>query len=720
VGLDFELLKTQELDGLSGNQIKIFQRRGGYQRDDPTIACTLGRVAHGVALSELLYLDQFQPKIFDGVSCHREKIGGGWLNLLYNGPKGKDKGNFFNYLQNMEDLSRKNSSASEVVGDIEKKYYDLLSNFKFLPNSPTLMNVGRELGQLSGCYVLSVSDSINDWASNVGYAMMIHKSGGGTGFSFSNIRPSGDRVGSTLGVASGPLSPLRIINVSTEEIKQGGTRRGANMGVLSVYHPDILDFIDLKLDVGKYPNFNLSVAVDEKWMKKVFVGGNYNLINPRSGERVKKLNAKEVFDRITQNAYFCGDPGIVFIDRHNWPRNNPTPALGQIESTNPCGEQSLLAFESCNLGSINLYKHLVKKGDSFVFDTNELEKTVRTSVRFLDNVIDINKFPLPEIEMITKRNRKIGLGVMGFAETIALLGWAYNSKEALGFAERTMRLINETAMSESESLAEVRGKFPNWDNSVFDPRSEYFAGEEHYPRNAGRTTIAPTGTIAIAAGLDASGIEPPFKIVTRRKTADGVDTEKLGSVASKEHTFYQIFQPFLYFAKKGNYWGKDEKTLLQIISDNEGSIQNLDFIPEPIKRIFMTSHDFNYKEHIDMQAAFQRHTDHAVSKTVNFPETATVEDVRNAFTYAHKKKTKGVTIYVDNSLDVQVLDSGPSMKFITPLYPRGRNQQSRTIELKATSPDGHKRPTIFINLSFLSQGLRKRQLEEILKNGERT
>jgi len=509
----------------------------------------------------------------------------------------------------------------------EEIFYRMMARLEFLPNSPTLFNAGTRLGQLSACFVLPVEDSLESIFTAVKNMALIEKSGGGVGFDFSRLRPKGDIVMSTKGVASGPVSFMRVFDIATEVIKAGGRRRGAMMGILRVDHPDILEFITAKLQPGFLQNFNISVAVTDDFMKNVEEDAEYWLINPRNKEKTRKLKAREVWDLMARSAWASGDPGVLFIDEIN--RHNPTPELGRIEATNPCGEQPLLPYESCNLGSINLSR-MVEDGN---INWEKLRETVRNAVHFLDNVIDANKYPLKEIERTTKANRKIGLGVMGFADMLIKLGIPYNSEEALELAEKLMRFIDEEAHKKSEEIAEKRGSFPNFDKSIW--KDKYKA-----MRNATVTTIAPTGSISIIAGCS-SGIEPLFAISFIRNVLDGTrlfETNPLFELVAKERGFY------------------DAKLLEEIAKT--GSVQKIDRVPEDVRRVFVTALDIAPEWHVRMQAAFQKYTDNAVSKTVNMPYEATVEDVKKVFELAWRLKCKGITVFRYGSKPEQVLYIG--------------------------------------------------------------
>ena len=542
---------------------------------------------------------------------------------------------------------KKYGAPVDEVKAIEGKFYEMMRRLEFMPNSPTLMNAGRPLGQLSACFVLPIGDSMESIFDAVKHTALIHKSGGGTGFSFSRLRPRNAVVASTSGVASGPISFMRVINSATEAVKQGGTRRGANMGILRVDHPDIMEFISCKDDLKELTNFNISVAITDAFMRAVEGNGQYELIDPRTGSAYVKdgqavhLNARKVFDKIVEHAHSTGEPGLMFIDRMN--DGNPVTKVGLYESTNPCGEQPLLPYESCNLGSLNLSKMVraVVDLDSphelsrYEVDWEKLDKTVRTCVHFLDNVIEANKYPLPEIDFHTKENRKIGLGVMGWADMLILLGIPYNTQEALNLADKVMARINKVGHDESQKLAERRGVFPNWSKSFF-----YRDSDGPKMRNSTVTTIAPTGTISIIAGCS-SGIEPLFAVSYVRTVMDKTRMLEVNPI-------------FERVAKARGFYSKE---LMERISMNN-SIADIDEIPEDVRKIFVTTHDVTPEWHVRMQAAFQKHTDNAVSKTINLSREAELKDVEDAYLLSYKLGCKGITIYRDGSRAEQVLSTG--------------------------------------------------------------
>lgn len=651
-----ELQKLTQLN-LNENQLKVI--RDKYLRDSPSVEAWLRNVCHNIALAEILYSGKVtEEEVFDEVDYERINYDSRGKNARYfllhtNLKESMDERhkNFRKFLQNLERINKENP---EIVSEVEEKFYNLLSSFKFLPNSPTLMNAGRDLQQLSACYVLPVEDSIDGIYSSVKNMALIHQSGGGTGFSFSKLRPSGDRVKTTKGISSGPVSFMQIFDKSTDVVKQGGTRRGANMGILHYNHPDILNFIEMKKTPGVMENFNVSVTIDDKFMQAVKNNEDYELINPRDGKVEGKLNAKEVWDKLVHGAWETGDPGIIILDRINNTTSNPTPHLGQIESTNPCGEQPLLPYEPCNLGSINLAKFVDKEKRDF--DYEALKECVATTTHFLDNVIDVNNYPIPEIESMAKKNRRIGLGVMGWAEALVMMQIPYNSKEALEKAEEVMKFINVSCLKFSEELAEKRGIFPAWRNSIYDQEGPNFRGQEHYPRHCARTTIAPTGTIGITAGLQGAGIEPFFAIAYIRYNAAGIDALKKGETPKWEDTFFEVNPWFEEIAKENNYFGISRDELYKRINDNHKSVVGIPEIPEEIQNLFLTSHDMNAKDHVMVQCAFQKYTDNAVSKTVNMKNEATPEDVEEVYMLAYENGAKGVTIYRDGSKQFQILN----------------------------------------------------------------
>ena len=556
----------------------------------------------------------------------------------------------------------------------QNEFYEEMTQLRFLPNSPTLMNAGRELGQLSACFVLPIEDSMEGIFGTLSNAAMIHKSGGGTGFSFSRIRQEGAKVKSTGGVASGPISFMKVYNASTEAVKQGGTRRGANMGILRVDHPNIIEFITCKSDLSQLTNFNISVGITEAFMQAVIDDKEYDLIDPSNGDVIKSLRAKEVYETIIDMAWQNGEPGIVFLDRIN--KDNPVPEAGEIESTNPCGEQPLLPYESCNLGSVNL--------DMFVtggkIDYKAMAATVKIAVHFLDNVIDVNRYPLKQIEKMTKSMRKIGLGVMGFADMLYKLDIPYNSDEAIKTAQEVMAFIKKSADEESANLAQQRGSFPMFDNSVYPGR-----GIKRL-RNATVTTIAPTGTISIIAGTS-SGIEPVFAISYIRNV---MDDDKLLEVHP-------------YFEEKAKQMGFYSKELMTKIAQS-GTLHDIKEIPEQVREVFVTAHDITPEYHVRMQSAFQKSTDNAVSKTVNFPKSATKEDVRDAYDLAYELGLKGVTIYRDGSRQKQVLSVDKSEEETADgktLVPRERPEVTKGITRKIKIGCGN----LYVTVNYDNDGI---------------
>ena len=522
----------------------------------------------------------------------------------------------------------KNYKKDADIKSLSDRFYKMMTDLDFLPNSPTIMNAGKPLGQLSACFVLPIADSMEDIFASVKNAALIHKSGGGTGFSFSRLRPNGSPVNSTGGVASGPISFMKVFNAATEAVKQGGTRRGANMGILRVDHPDILEFIDCKKLNSDINNFNISVGVTEKFMQAVETNQDYELVDPKTKEVISTLKAADVYNKIVDAAWNNGEPGIIFLDRLN--AFNVTPTLGEIESTNPCGEQPLLPYESCNLGSINLFNMLNSDGNEIDYD--KLRETVRFAVHFLDNVIDANKYPLDIIDKTTKQSRKIGLGVMGYADILLKLNIAYGSKESIQIAEKVMGFIQQEGRKMSAELAKIRGAFPVFNQSTL---------KNGVPlRNATITTIAPTGTLSMIASCS-SGVEPIFAYSYIKNVMDGTELIESNPILKDELIKRKIYS---------------EELMKKIVK--EGTLAHIDQIPQEIKAVYLSSHDISPEAHIKVQAAFQKYTDNAVSKTVNFKNDATKEDVDKVYKLAYKTGCKGVTIYRDGSRFEQVLNIG--------------------------------------------------------------
>lgn len=569
--------------------------------------------------------------------------------------------------------------TSKNVQNLSDRFYNAITHRYFMPNSPTLMNAGRDLGQLAACFVLPIDDSLESIFETIKNTALIHQSGGGTGFSFSRLRPKNSVVRSTMGVSSGPVSFMEVFNAATEAVKQGGTRRGANMGILRVDHPDIIEFINCKSDNNKLNNFNISVAITDKFMEAYLNGKDYDLINPQNNEAVGRMDAGAVFDLIIDSAWKNGEPGIVFIDKMN--KDNPTPQIGKIESTNPCGEVPLLPYEACNLGSINLGLMVKEQDGEFVVDWDLLENTVRTAMKFLDNVIVVNNYPLPQISEMVQNNRKIGLGVMGWADMLMQMGIAYNSEEGTSLATDIMSFIDYVSKTESVELAKERGRFNNFEGSIYE-NPHYFEDkfgskncakvtqkmwadldskiQKYGLRNATTTCIAPTGTISMIAGAS-GGIEPLFGLVFSRLIMDGTELLEVNPVFEK------------YMKTHGLY----TEDLMNKIAKC-GSVAHIEELPDEVKRIFVTAHDISPYWHVKMQAAFQQFTDNAVSKTVNFIESATREDIKKTYILAYKNNLKGITVYRNNSRQFQ---------------PMNLEKAKKTIEIKPIEPSQDYNPT---------------------------
>ena len=534
---------------------------------------------------------------------------------------------------NLAQAERLYGADEAKVEEAARRFYRLMANLEFLPNSPTLMNAGLELQQLSACFVLPVDDSLTGIFESLKQQALIHQSGGGTGFSFSRLRPKGDFVKSTMGVASGPVSFMRIFDEATQQVKQGGKRRGANMGILRVDHPDILEFITCKDKTSDITNFNISVAVTDKFMEAVKAGTTYDLVNPRNRQVVRQLDAREVLDKIAFQAWKNGEPGLFFVDETN--RRQPTPNVGDMEATNPCGEQPLLPYESCNLGSINLERHMVRtKAGRWDVDWKKLEASIRACVRMLDNVIDMNAYPVKEIEEMTKATRKIGLGVMGFARMLFMLEVPYDGPEGVAWGAKVMKFIQETGYDESHKLAEERGPYPAWE------------GSRHWEkglkmRNSYVTTVAPTGTLSMIADTS-GGCEPEFSLIWYKRVMEGEELPY----------FLDYFEEV---ARREGFWRQE---LVQKILENHGSARGLEEIPEKWQSVFAVAHDVKPEWHVRMQAGFQDHCDAAVSKTINLAREATAEDVKSAYLLAFDLHCKGITVYRDGSREDQVLNIG--------------------------------------------------------------
>lgn len=625
--------------------------------------------------------------------------------------------------------------SKEYEKEMADKFYDIMTKMEFLPNSPTLMNAGRDLQQLSACFVVPIGDTMEAIFQAATYGALIHKSGGGTGYSFGELRPKNSIVRSTSGVASGPVSFIDVFNVYTETVKQGGTRRGANMGILPVNHPDIRDFIHAKGELNpknreivdklktkleleesdpiinnvkktliertQLNNFNLSVGLTEKFMDAVRNNSYFELINPHTQEITERISATSILEEIIDQAWKTGEPGIIFLDRIN--EHNPTPHVGEIAATNPCGEQPLLPYESCNLGSINLAK-MVKKAEKsysgrlnnvkYDIDWEKLGRTVRTAVNFLDNIIDKNRFPLPDIEQMTKANRKIGLGVMGFADMVTLLGVPYGSEGSIEIAEKVMKFVRDEARKSSVELADKRGMFPNWEGSIYDSNSKYFKGEELKLRNATLTTIAPTGTIAQIADCE-WGLEAPFSIASTKTVMDG-------------KVLHYRFRSLERVIKEEGY---DAEGIFEELE--QGKREKFDKLPERIKELAATSMNLTPRQHIDIQVAFQKYTDNAVSKTINFPSTATKEDVKEAYLLAYRLGCKGLTVYRDRSRDEQVFEeisAAPEFNFGSK-----RPKELLGITRQEVVGDGKK---VFLTVNYFEGQKTEKIIEELRRNGK--
>jgi len=614
---------------LSDNAIKILEKR--YLKKDPSGKVIekpedlFKRVANNIALADAKYL-------------LKEEIAGL-----------EDNQEYFELVKTkqFQGLLRKNKKAKKQLEKTEKEFYNLMAGLDFLPNSPTLFNAGRDLQQLAACFVLPVEDDLDSIFKSLHYAAKISKSGSGTGFDFSRLRPKNDVISSVAGFSSGPLSFMKIFDAVTEQIKLGGLRRGAHMGILRVDHPDIEEFVTIKAQKKVLENFNISVAVTDRFMEAVQKNKTYNLVNPRTQKDVREESAEKIFDLICETAYKTGDPGLIFLDRIN--KDNPTPELGVLEATDSCGEQPLLPYESANLGSINL-SNMVKNGK---IDFNKLKTTVHKAIHFLDNVIDMCDYPNKGTKEIVYSNRKIGLGVMGFADTLIKLKIPYNSERAVKTAEKIIGFIRKEADVTSVELAKQRLTFPNWDNSIYNRKSKNFSGKHMPLRNATRITLAPTGSISIIASTS-FGIEPLFALTYARILDDGTEllnvNKNFKESLEKKKLYNKEFMK--YIAKKGSI--QNMESIPQDIR-NTFVVSYDESIPQDIRNTFVVSYDISPEYHVKIQAAFQKHVDNAVSKTVTLPEIATVEDVKNTYLIAHNLGCKGISIYRFGSRDDQVL-----------------------------------------------------------------
>ena len=565
---------------------------------------------------------------------------------------------FWRVSHTIAEADRFDGKTEEEIDELSEQFYKSMTNLEFMPNSPTLMNAGRELGQLSACFVLPVDDSLDAIFETIKNTALIHKSGGGTGFSFSRLRPKNDIVKSTMGVSSGPVSFIEVFNAATEAVKQGGTRRGANMAILRVDHPDILDFINSKFEGHRLNNFNISVGITNKFMEAVLKDEDYDLVHPNNKQVIQRLRAKDVFDVIVDHAWKNGEPGIVFLDNIN--KDNPTPKIGEIESTNPCGEVPLLPYEACNLGSINVGRMIkYNQNEEPEVDWDRLEYVTKLTTHFLDNVITMNNFPLPQIEEMVRNNRKIGLGLMGWADLLMILNIPYNSEEGINLAKQVMEFIDYHSKVESIDLAKERGKFANFEGSIYDGNTALYnrykdqsAGkvsdddwyeldlriQEFGIRNATTTCIAPTGTISMIAAAS-GGIEPLFGLTFVRKVMDGTE-------------LIEVNPNFEKIAEERDFYSDE---LMREISAH-GSAHGVEGVPEDVQEVFVTAHDITPDWHVKMQAAFQLHTDNAVSKTVNFKDDATREEIAETYYLAYKSDLKGITVYRDKSRSYQPMN----------------------------------------------------------------
>jgi len=672
------------------NEKKDFRKKVKIKRDNKKRKKEYLKIIDDTSLNLLEGIDFGKDNgedigIFKGIPPQKVQLSSNSLTVLKRRYLKKDEnGNvietpeemFWRVSKNIAKVDKTYDTNADVQKTAEE-FYNIMAKLEFIPNSPTMMNAGRELQQLSACFVLPVKDSMEEIFETIKNTALIHKSGGGTGFSFSRIRPKNDRVLSTKGVSSGPISFMDVFNSATETVKQGGTRRGANMGILKVDHPDIIEFITCKVKEGQFSNFNISVGITEEFMQKVYKNEEFELRNPRNKLIKNKVKSKKIFDLIVNLAWKNGEPGIIFLDRIN--KDNPIPKLGKIESTNPCGEQPLLPYESCNLGSINLALMVKEKNGKAEIDYNRLSEVIEKSVHFLDNVIDANKYPLKNIEKMTKKNRKIGLGVMGWTDMLIQLGIPYNSEQALKKAEEVMKFINEESKKASVKLAEKRGVFPNFKYSIYNVPGGMRL------RNATTTTIAPTGTISIIADCS-SGIEPLFAVSHTRENI--LDDDKL-TVVNK------------HFEKIARDKGFHSKELMENIAKT-GSIQKLNEIPKDIRKIFVISHDISPEWHIKMQAAFQKYTDNAVSKTVNFPNEAKPEDIEKVYILAHNLGCKGITVYRDGSREKQVLTIKKAReKTSEKIEPRKRPKTTSGKTQKIITSDG----TLYLTINRDEYGL---------------